>query len=144
MVYKPEKDEPISELSTAATSGKSQGSRSQKKNSVAYLGCGCKERDRQFVSLLEQVGCTLIIVSNLMSEVNGKNGSKQCMNWFYCGKQEQQGLRLSEPDLSAVPEQEERIPTVPEPMAIWILKSVQRRQEELKRTDGSVCPKNKK
>ena len=35
-------------------------------------------------------------------------------------KREQQGLRLSEPDLYAVPEQEERIPTVPEPMAICI------------------------
>ena len=44
MVYKPEKDEPISGLSTATTSGKSQGSCSQKKNSVANLGCGCKEK----------------------------------------------------------------------------------------------------
>ena len=35
-------------------------------------------------------------------------------------KREQQGLRLSEPDLYAVPEQEERIPTVPEPTAICI------------------------
>ena len=48
-------------------------------------------------------------------------------------KREQQGSRLSERDLSAVPEQEERIPTVPEPMAICIPKSVQRRQEELRR-----------
>ena len=48
MVYKPEKDEPISDLSTATTSGKSQGSRSQKKNSVAYLGCGCKEKRSPF------------------------------------------------------------------------------------------------
>ena len=48
-------------------------------------------------------------------------------------KREQQGLRLSEPDLYAVPEQEERIPTVPEPMAICIPKSVQWRQEICRR-----------
>ena len=30
---------------------------------------GTKKRDRHFVSLQEQVGCTLIIVSNVMSEV---------------------------------------------------------------------------
>ena len=48
-------------------------------------------------------------------------------------KWEQQGLRLSEPDLYAVPEQEERIPTVPEPMAICIPKSVQWRQEICRR-----------
>ena len=59
-------------------------------------------------------------------------------------KREQQGLRLSEPDLYAVPEQEERIPTVPEPMAICIPKLVQWRQEICKRTDGSACPKYKK
>ena len=69
MVYKPEKDEPISDLSTATTSGKSQGSRSQKKNSVVNSDADAKKRDRHFVSLQEQVGCTLIIVSNLMSEV---------------------------------------------------------------------------
>ena len=48
-------------------------------------------------------------------------------------KWEQQGLRLSEPDLYAVPEQEERIPTVPEPMTICIPKSVQWRQEICRR-----------
>ena len=69
MVYKPEKDEPISDLSTDTTSGKSQDSRSQKKTALHISDAGAKKRDRHFVSLQEQVGCTLIIVSNLMSEV---------------------------------------------------------------------------
>ena len=48
IVYTPKKDEPISDLSTATTSGKSQGSRSQKKNRVANFGCGCKEKRSPF------------------------------------------------------------------------------------------------
>ena len=41
----------------------------RRKTALHTSDAGAKKRDRHFVSLQEQVGCTLIIVSNLMSEV---------------------------------------------------------------------------
>ena len=41
----------------------------KRKTALQISDAGAKKRDRHFVSLQEQVGCTLIIVSNLMSEV---------------------------------------------------------------------------
>ena len=170
---------------------------------LQILDVGAKRRDRYFGLLQEPVGCTLKIVSNLMSEVKrgkmdrrkmyaqlsdatcllrashkdisqhrreslrpalnkdyrvictAQQNAKLTSNEFLFGedlskradealkalawltnllvlmwqKREQQGLRLPEPDLYTVPEQEEWIPTVPEPMAICIPKLVQWRQE---------------
>ena len=41
----------------------------RRKTALHILDVGAKKRDHHFGSLQEQVGCTLIIVSNLMSEV---------------------------------------------------------------------------
>ena len=41
----------------------------RRKTALQISDADAKKRDRHFVSLQEQVKCTLIIVSNLMSEV---------------------------------------------------------------------------
>ena len=41
----------------------------RRKTALHMSDAGAKKRDRHFVSLQEQVGCTLIIVCNLMPEV---------------------------------------------------------------------------
>ena len=81
MVYKPEKTSPYLTYLQLLRRGNPRVLAARRKTALHISDAGAKKRDRHFVLMQEQFGCTLIIVSNLMSEVKReKNGSTQCMN----------------------------------------------------------------